>query len=162
MSKENKNIISSDGKGVVRIHLVDSLNTFLMLLVTVALIAIMLILQHFGLFDNPVGSILSVALGMLFCVSVFDIARLVTGCITIADGAVNAGKNSDGEQMLFHLASLVRIELHRDDGTVVEESKRAYTNVNIAFVMESGRVNLRHMGRVTQKQLDKIRSACGK
>ena len=92
----------------------------------------------------------------------FDIAKLVTGCITIADGAVNAGKNPDGEQMLFHLSGLVRIELRRDDGRVVEESKRAYTRVNIAFVMESGRVNLRHMGRVTQKQLDKIRLACGK
>ena len=162
MSKDNKNIIPAHGNGVVRIHLVDSLNTFLMFLVTVALLAIMLVLQHIGLFDNPVGSVISVALGMLFCVSVFDIAKLVTGCITIADGAVNAGKNSDGEQMLFHLSGLVRIELRRDDGTVVAENKRAYTRVNIAFVMESGRVNLRRMGRVTQKQLDKVRLACGK
>ncbi len=46
---------------------------------------------------------------------------LLTSCITVADGQVNAGKNEAGELMVFHTGNILRVELRDRAGNPVEE-----------------------------------------
>lgn len=142
---------------VVRIRMTDTLNAVLMLLVVLCLTAIMIYFEKLGWFDSIGGGILSVILGGLLVTSMFDVGYLLSACITISGGVVNAGRSPNGDQLVFHLHSLSGVELRKKDGSSVEENKKYYRNVDIAFIMDSGRVNIRHVGRISNKQLNNIR-----
>ena len=146
---------------VVRIRLADTLNAFLMLLISIALVAFLLVMEWQGWSKGIVGSILSTAIAIIAALCVFDVAVLLTACMTITDGAINAGKNKYGEVMMFHIEEIDSITLTDKNGQRLDENKRAYRNVDLNFVMQSGRVNTRHFERITSKQLAKIKQACG-
>ena len=146
---------------VIRIRLTDMLNAFLMLLIAILLVAFLLIMEWQGWSKGIVGSILSTVIAVIAALCVFDIAILLTACMTVSDGAINAGKNKHGEVMMFHIEEIECITLTDKKGQQISESKRAYRNVDLNFVMQSGRVNTRHFERITSKQLAKIKQACG-
>ena len=73
---------------------------------------------------------------------------------------VNAGKDEQGQQMVFHAASVVRLEMRdKTGGKPLPDDLAVYRNAELCFVMESGRVNRRKVSRLTAKQLAKVKSA---
>lgn len=151
MSKHNKNLI--------RIRLVDWMSFWLTLGLVIILAAAMAVIHSLGWDEGIVGSVISILIALFFCTLVVDLAMLLTACITVADGTVNAGKDAEGQVMIFHADKVERIELRDKAANVLPEDKKHYRRVYLTFVMESGRTNQREMNTVTQKQLDKIRAA---
>lgn len=148
-------------KNVIRVRLVDGLYVFYTSLIMLAAIAAIIVMQWKGWFDGILGSVLSVIVGGVAVLCVFDLALLLTACITIADGQVNAGKNDSGQLMIFHTEHIVSVELRDKAGQTVEEDRRKYSRVAVTFVMASGRINQRPYGHIRQRQLDNLRSALG-
>ncbi|MBE6693283.1 MAG: hypothetical protein E7589_00760 [Ruminococcaceae bacterium] len=146
---------------VVRVRLADALNAFFMLMVAVGLVFVLLVMEWQNWSAGVVGSILSTILAVVACLCVFDVAVLLTACMTVSEGAINAGKNKYGEVMLFHIEEIAEINLCDKHGQPVTAGKRAYRNADLNFVMKSGRVNTRHFERITSKQLESIKKACG-
>lgn len=146
---------------LVRIRLTDTVNALLMLLIAIALVAFLLVMEWQGWSKGIIGSILSTIIAVVAALCVFDVAILLTACMTVCDGAINAGKNKYGEVMMFHIEEIASITLTDKKGQPVAEDKRAYRNVDLNFVMQSGRINTRHFERITSKQLAKIKNACG-
>ena len=71
---------------------------------------------------------------------------------------VNAGKNDQGELMIFHTESVERVELRDKAGQVIPEDRKKYRRVSVAFVMSSGRVNQRPPDTITQDKLNRLRT----
>jgi hypothetical protein len=146
---------------VVRVRLADWFHAFLMLIISIAIVAVLLIFEWQGWSDGVIGSVVATVLAILACLCIFDVAVLLTACMTVSDGAINAGKNKYGDIMLFHIEEIAEINLCDKHGQVVVAGKRAYRNADLNFVMKSGRVNTRHFERITSKQLENIKRACG-
>ena len=72
---------------------------------------------------------------------------------------VNAGKDGRGQQMIFHAASVIRVEMRDKDDKALPAHLPVYHNAELCFVMESGRVNRRKISRLTKKQFDRITDA---
>ena len=146
----------------IRIHLIDWQSFWLTLGLILVLATTMVGLHLLGWDEGLIGGIVSIAVALIFCTLVFDVALLLTTCITIADGMVNAGKDSQGNLLIFHADKVERIEVRDGTGNVLPEGQKKYRRVNLTFVMESGRTNPRPMNVLTQKQLQKIKSALGR
>ena len=146
----------------VRIHLIDWQSFWLTLGLVFVLAAAMVGLHLLGWDDGLIGSIVSIAMALVFCTLVFDIALLLTACITIDQGMVNAGKDSQGNMLVFHADKVERIEVRDKAGNVLPPDQKRYRRVDLTFVMESGRTNPRAMNTLTGKQLQKIKDALGK
>lgn len=144
---------------VIRIRLTDWLHAFIMLIIAFALVALLLVMEWLGWSKGVIGSVLSTIIAIAVCMCVFDVAVLLTACMTISEGAINAGKNKFGEVMLFHIEEIEKITLTDKNGNDCNE-KRAYFNADLNFIMKSGRVNTRHFERITSKQLENIKRAC--
>lgn len=142
-----------------RVFLRDGINICLTALVIVAVFGIMTGMQLAGWFDSALGGVASVLVAAFGVTCLFDMAMLLTDSVSIADGMINAGKNEQGELMIFHTANIVRVELRDKTGHAVPEDRKRYTKVALTFVMNSGRINQRKPGRLTQKQLDEVRAA---
>lgn len=160
--KKERERKSRPPKNVVRVHLMDGLYVFYTSLIFLAAIAAIIVMEWQGWFDGIVGSVLSVVMGGIAVLCVFDLAMLLTACVTIADGQVNAGKNEAGQLMLFHVENVVSVELQDKNGNTVRESRKKYSRVAVTFVMSSGRINQRPYGHIRQRQLDNLRRALGK
>lgn len=146
-------------KSVIRVHLMDGVYVFYTTLILLAVIAAIVVMQLLGWFDGIFGAVLSVIMGGIAVLCVFDLALLLTACVTIADGQVNAGKNESGQLMIFHAENVVAVELRDKEGNTVPEDRRRYSKVAVTFVMASGRINQRPMGHIRQRQLSKLRRA---
>ena len=127
--------------------------------VIVAVAAILIGFQLLGWWDNVIGSVLSVLIGAFGVMCLYDVALLMTACITFGEGMVNAGKDENNQQMIFHAASVVRLEIRDKDDHVLPEDAPVYKNAQIVFVMESGRVNRRAVSRLTAKQYARVKAA---
>lgn len=171
MSRSNQKKVHSDRraarrlerkpKSVVRVRLIDGTYVFLTALIFIAALAGMIAVQRLGWFETVPGAVLSVVAGGIVVLCGFDLAMLLTNCITVADGQVNAGKNESGDLMIFHTENVLRVELRNRAGERVEENRRRYAKVAVTFVMASGRVNQRPFGHIRQRQLEQIRRAVG-
>lgn len=148
-------------KSVVRVRLVDGTYVFFTALILLVALAGMVVMQRLGWFETIPGAVLSVVAGGVVALCGFDLAMLLTSCITVADGQVNAGKNEAGELMVFHTGNILRVELRDRAGDPVEENRRRYSRVAVTFVMASGRINQRPFGHIRQRQLENIRRAVG-
>lgn len=146
-------------KNVRRVRLVDGISVLLTSLILVVLGVGMLVMQLLGWFDTVIGSVLSVLIAAFFCAMVFDLGFLLTSCVTIADGMINAGKDKQGNQLIFHTANIEKIYLSDKNGQPITENKKRYRGAALTFVMASGRINQRAPRNYTQKQLDSIREA---
>ncbi len=143
-----------------RIHLRNWLYIFLTTLVVIGVFAVMIVLHLlFDFWDSLVGNIVFVALAAFGCACIYDIGLLFSACIAFGEGMVSAGKNDEGTHMVFHAASVVRMELRDTTDHVLPEDQAVYKNIVIAFVMESGRVNRKKVTRLTSKQLAAIKDA---
>jgi hypothetical protein len=89
----------------------------------------------------------------------YDVALLLTACVTFGDGMVNAGKDAQGAPMVFHAASVLRLEVRDKTNNPLPSDAPVYKNAELCFVMESGRVNRRPVTRLTQKQYQKVKAA---
>ena len=147
-------------KSVVRIRLVNWLYVTLTFLIILACAAVMIVFEQLGWFEGFLGAVLSVLVAGFGVMCLFDEALLLTACITVAEGSVNAGKNEKGDLMIFHTRNIERIELRDKQGAVIPETKKRYFKAAVTFVMASGRVNQRPAGYVTQKKLDRLRLVC--
>ena len=127
--------------------------------VVVAVAAVIIGFELLGLWDNVIGSVLSVLVGAFGCMCIYDLALLLTACITFGEGMVNAGKDGRGQQMIFHAASVIRVEMRDKDDKALPAHLPVYHNAELCFVMESGRVNRRKISRLTKKQFDRITDA---
>ena len=127
--------------------------------VIVGVVAILILFDRLGLWDNVIGSVLSVLVGAFGCMCLYDLALLMTACITFGEGMVNAGKDEQGQPMLFHAASVIRTEVRDGSDAPLPEDLRVYKNAELVFVMESGRINRRKVSRLTQKQYAKVKAA---
>ena len=148
-----------NAKGVVRVRLISWLYVTLTALIILAGVAVMIVFEKLGWFEGFLGAVLSVLIAGFTVMCIFDEALLLTACITVADGQVNAGKNEKGDLMIFHTENIVRIELRDKRNEVVPETKKRY-NAAITFIMASGRINQRPVGFVSQKKLDQLRAVC--
>ncbi|MBE6652913.1 MAG: hypothetical protein E7610_05815 [Ruminococcaceae bacterium] len=127
--------------------------------VILAVTALIIGFGMMGWWDNLIGSILVVPVAAFGCMCVYDLALLLTACITFGEGMVNAGKNEQGQQMIFHASSVVRLEVRdKSDGSLPSDAP-VYKNAELCFVMESGRINRRKVSRLTAKQLAKVKAA---
>lgn len=142
-----------------RVPLIDGISVLWTSLIVIALGGGIVVLQSIGWFDTVVGAVLSVVVGLIFCTMVVDLAMLLTSCVTIADGMINAGKDEQGNMLMFHLENITEIQLRDKQDQIVPEDRRRYTGVYLTFVMESGRINRRAPRNYTQKQIDRIRAA---
>jgi len=146
----------------IRISLIDWQSFWLTLGLVVILATAMIGAYLLGWDDGLLGGLAVLLVGVVFCTLLFDIGLLLTACITIDDGMVNAGKDSTGQQLVFHADKVERIEVRDRAGNVLPDGEKKYRRVNLTFVMESGRTNPRPMNVLTQKQLQKIKKAFGK
>ena len=142
-----------------RISLRDPLYITLTILIFLALVAVLVTLELLGWFDNVVGSVLSVVMTLLACVCVFDLGMLFSACMTFGEGMVNAGKNDEGVQMVFHASEVKRLEVRDKENNVLPDGLPVYNKCEVVFVMESGRQNRRAMRRLTAEKLAAIREA---
>lgn len=131
--------------------------------VVIAVAAVIISLELLGWWENAIGSVLSVLVGAFGCMCVYDLALLLTACITFGEGMVNAGKDENSQQMLFHASSVIRLEM-RDNTAgggdkVLPDDAPVYKNAQLVFVMESGRVNRRKVSRLTAKQYARVKDA---
>ena len=127
--------------------------------VVAAVTTLIVCFELLGLWDNVVGSILVVLVGAFGCMCIYDLALLLTACMTFGEGMVNAGKDENSRQMIFHASSVIRLEMRDKEDRVLPPDAPVFKNAQLVFVMESGRVNRRKVSRLTQKQLAKIREA---
>ncbi len=142
-----------------RVYLRNGVYIWATLGVILAVAAVLVGFELLGLWDNIIGSVLSVLVGAFGCMCVYDLALLLTACVTFGEGMVNAGKDERGQQMLFHAASVVRVEMRDKEAKVLPSDLPVYKNAELCFIMESGRVNRRKVSRLTAKQLGKIGAA---
>lgn len=142
-----------------RVYLRNGVYIWATIGVIVAVAAVIIGFELLGLWDNIIGSVLSVLVGAFGCMCIYDLALLLTACITFGEGMVNAGKDDRGQQMIFHAASVIRIEMRDNRGTVLPSDLPVYKNAELVFIMESGRANRRKVSRLTAKQLGRIRVA---
>ncbi len=146
----------------IRIFLIDWQSFWLTLGLTLVLGGAMVGIYLLGWDDNIVGSIVALVMALVFCTLILDLGLLITACITVAEGMVNAGKDSEGQLMVFHTDKVERIEVRDRAGNTLPEGKKKYRRVYLTFVMESGRTNPRPMNVLTEKQLKKVREVIGK
>ena len=143
-----------------RVYLRNGVYIWATIGVIIAVAAVIIGFELLGLWDNIIGSILSVLVGAFGCMCIYDLALLLTACITFGEGMVNAGKDEQGQQMVFHAASVVRLEMRdKTGGKPLPDDLAVYRNAELCFVMESGRVNRRKVSRLTAKQLAKVKTA---
>ena len=142
-----------------RVYLRNGVYIWATIGVIVAVAAVIIGFELLGLWDNIIGSILSVLVGAFGCMCIYDLALLLTACITFGEGMVNAGKDERGQQMVFHAASVVRLEVRDKNDRSLPSDAPVYKNAELCFVMESGRVNRRKVSRLTAKQLAKVKTA---
>ena len=142
-----------------RVYLRNPLYIWGTLGVIVAVAAILVGFELLGLWNNVIGSVLSVLIGAFGCMCIYDLALLLTACITFGEGMVNAGKNEQGQAMVFHAASVLRVELRDKEDKVLPCDGRVYKNAELVFVMESGRVNRRKVSRLTARQYAAVKDA---
>lgn len=156
MSKKKAN-----GKPV-RIFLIDWRSFWLTLGLVLVCIAGLIGMYMLGWDENMIGSVVTLLMALFICVLFLDLGLLLTACITVAEGMVNAGKDNEGHLMIFHADKVERIEVRDNIGNVLPAGQKKYRRVNLTFVMESGRTNPRPMNVLTAKQLQKVREAIGK
>ena len=142
-----------------RVYLRNPVYIWATLGVILACIAAISVLAILGWWENVIVSIICVVIGAFGCMCVYDFALLITACITFGEGMVNAGKNQQGQQMIFHAASVKRVEMRDTAGNSLPDDASLYKNAEIAFVMDSGRVNSRKVSRLTQKQYARVKAA---
>lgn len=142
-----------------RVFLRNTVYIWATLGVIIAVAALLIGFELLGWWDNIIGSVVSVLLGAFGCMCIYDLTLLLLDCMTFGEGMVNAGKDARGQQMLFHAASVVRLEMRDKNDKVLPADLPVYKNAEIAFVMESGRVNRRKVARLTAKQLGQIQAA---
>ena len=129
------------------------------LAIVVAVVALIFGLELLGWWDNAIGSVLVVLVGAFGCLCIYDLALLMTACVTFGEGMVNAGKDEGGQQMIFHAASVTRVEMRDKDDKVIPDGAPVYKNAQLVFVMESGRINRRKVSRLTAGQYDRVKAA---
>ncbi len=139
-----------------RVFLRNRLYIGLTLLAILGVGLALVIMGNLDLWDNFFGSVLCILIGAFGCMCLYDVGLLMTACISFGEGMVNAGKNDAGQLMLFHAASVVRVEMRDPAGHTLPRDQAVYKNADITFVMQSGRVNLRRVSRLTQKQLARV------
>jgi ribosomal protein S18 len=61
--------------------------------------------------------------------------------------------------MIFHASSVKHLEMRDTAGNALPDDAPLYKNAEIAFVMESGRVNSRKVSRLTAKQYARVKEA---
>ena len=127
--------------------------------VVIAVAALIIGLELLGWWDNAIGSVLVVLVGAFGCLCIYDLALLLTACITFGEGMVNAGKDETGQQMIFHATSVTRLEMRDKADKPLPEDAPVYKNAQIVFVMESGRVNRRAVSRLTAGQYARVKAA---
>jgi len=127
--------------------------------IVIAVVIIIFGLELLGWWDNAIGSILVVLVGAFGCLCVYDLALLLTACITFGEGMVNAGKDENGQAMIFHAASVIRTEMRDKEDNLLPEDSSVYKNAQLVFIMESGRVNRRKVSRLTAGQYARVKAA---
>ncbi len=142
-----------------RVFLRNGLYIFLTLLIIIAVGGVLVGFQWLGWWDTLIGSVLSVFVAAFGVMCIVDLGLLLTTCISFGEGMVNLGKNQDGHLMVFHASSVIRLELVDKSGQVLPNNQPVYQNIELIFVMESGRQNRRALSRLTAKQLSRIEAA---
>ena len=127
--------------------------------VVIACIAVVTLVGVLGWWENVFVSIVTILVGAFGCMCLYDLALLFTACITFGAGMVNAGKDENGHQMIFHAASVVRPEMRDKADRALPDDAPLYKNAQLVFVMESGRVNRRAVSRLTAKQYARVKAA---
>ena len=127
--------------------------------VVIAVAALIIGRALLGWWDNAIGGVLVVLVGAFGCMCLYDLALLFTACITFGEGMVNAGKDENNQQMVFHASSVTRLEMRDQTDKPLPEDAPVYKNAQIVFVMESGRVNRRKVSRLTAKQYARVKAA---
>ena len=127
--------------------------------IVVAIVALIFGIELLGWWDNAIGSIVIVLVGAFGCLCLYDLALLLTACVTFGEGMVNAGKDEGGQQMIFHAASVSRVEMRDKEDRVIPDDTPVFKKARLVFVMDSGRVNRRKVSRLTQKQYAKVKEA---
>lgn len=154
--------MSKKSKNLTRISIVDWLSFWLTLGLVFVLGGVMALIYFMNWDENLIVSIVALLMALFFCMLVVDLGLLISACVTVGEGAVNAGKDESGQMMLFHADKVVRIEVRDLACHPLPEDKKVYRRVKLTFIMESGRAHERKVNRLTQKQLDRVREAVAK
>ena len=125
----------------------------------IAVAAVIIGLELLGWWDNAIGGVLVVLVGAFGCMCLYDLALLFTACVTFGAGMVNAGKDENGHQMIFHASSVTRLEMRDKADRVLPDDAPVYKNAQLVFIMESGRVNRRAVSRLTAGQYARVKAA---
>ncbi len=142
-----------------RVYLRNGLYIFLTLLVVLASLGAILLLGFTGWWDGFLGSVLVIAIGAIAVTCIVDLGLLISACVAFGEGMVNAGKDASGTRMVFHASAVVRMEVRDTDGHVLPVGQAVYKNVDLAFVMASGRVNCKRLSRLTAEQFSALEAA---
>ena len=142
-----------------RVYLRNWIYIWATLGVVAACTAVATLVGVLGWWENVFVSIVTILVGAFGCMCIYDLALLFTACITFGEGTVNAGKNEQGHQMIFHAASVKRLEMRDKTDKPLPDDAPLYKDAEIVFVMDSGRVNRRKISRLTQKQYALVREA---
>ena len=127
--------------------------------IVIAVIAILIAFEVMGWWDNVIGAVLSVLVGAFGIMCAYDLALLLSACMSFGEGMVNAGKDENNQQMVFHASSVTRLEMRDKADKPLPEDAPVYKNAQIVFVMESGRVNRRAVSRLTAGQYARVKAA---
>lgn len=142
-----------------RVYLRNAVYIWATLGVVVACIGVITLIGVLGWWENFLVSIVAILVGAFGCMCIYDLGLLITACITFGEGMVNAGKNEQGQQMIFHASSVSRLELRDREDKVLPDDAPVYKNAQLVFIMDSGRVNRRTVSRLTAKQYARVKDA---
>ncbi len=142
-----------------RIYLRNGLHIFLTILVVIASVGGLILLGFTGWWDSFIGSVLAIAVGAFGVMCLVDLGLLFSTCVAFGEGMVSAGKNAEGTRMVFHASAVTHLEVRDTNGNVLPKGQAVYKNVDLTFVMSSGRVNLKRLSRLTDQQLRMLEEA---
>ncbi len=151
--------MSKKSKNLTRIPLIDWLSFWLTLGLIFVLGGVMALVYFMNWDENWIVGIVALLMVVFFCMLVIDLGLIISACVTVGEGAVNAGKDEGGQMMVFHADKVVRIEVRDLACHPLPEDKKIYRRVKLTFIMESGRAHERKVNRLTQKQIDRVREA---
>lgn len=160
-AKKNRGSLPSSATAAKprRVYLRNPLYILGTIAIILACLAVLVGCEFLGWWDNMLGSVVSVLLGLFTVVCIYDLALLLTACITFGEGQVNLGKDENGSLMVFHATAVAAVEVCGKDGKTLPADTPVYRNAELVFRMESGRANRRKVSRLTQKQLARILAA---
>lgn len=145
-----------------RIPLVNYKYLFCTLAILVGELALLCGAYAINLLDNFFGYIVLPFFGLFAVYTAYEAAVLALEALSVdQNGVVVAGKDENGNVIHFEQKDLMGIYPCDQKGNRIAEDQKKYKDVGIVFYMKNGKSRIRKTSYITQKQIERLRTALG-